>query len=180
MNNDELQKAIDDITKNTAGAPIDASTVSAPMAEPAAAVVDIPAAPAAIPEVPELTFAPAPAPAIPEIPTMPEAPAAPAAVEAPVAPEIPAIPEIPAVPEAVAETANGDFASVKEKALRELIPLIDKTSINPVQKFRICKDAIELTHDKSMAEAALSAAQGIADEQTKAEALVELVELLDK
>ena len=159
INDSELQKAIDDITK---GSTADAGA-SLGVADTIAAGLGAPAAPAA-----------------PAMPAMPAAePAAPVAETAPAAAEpAPAMPAMSAVP-SVASYGDPDIAQVKEAALRELFPLMDKINVNPVQKFRIYKDIVELTHDKSVIEPAYSAARKISDERARAEALLFLVELID-
>ena len=189
MNNDELQKAIDDITKNAAAAsPLNNADAPAPVADPAAAatVVDIPPAPMGMPELGEL-------PEIPEIP-MPAAPMAAPVAEAPQSPEIPVDPEMPAepvaampeapvapvAPEIPAAPADGELDQIKADALKELFPLMDKIDVNPVQKFRIYRDMAKMNHDKNVVSAAHDVIREIPDESTKAKALVDLIEMIDE
>ena len=177
---------------NASAAPVAPAPVSAPEVPAPAPVTPVTPAPAAAPApgpvpgpapVPgPVPVAPTPvsAPATPAMPAMPAAePAAPVAETAPAAAEpAPAMPAMSAVP-SVASYGDPDIAQVKEAALRELFPLMDKINVNPVQKFRIYKDIVELTHDKSVIEPAYSAARKISDERARAEALLFLVELID-
>lgn len=192
MNNDELQKAIDDITKD-----------NAPVAEAAPAVDTVAeneqlanelagAAAPAVPETPD--FAAAPAPAVPEtpgMPPMPEAPVAPApeapAEPAPVAPEPVAepapAPEVAPAPEPVAvpeiQLGNTDMigeapapaGDTLHEAMRELYPLLDKVSMTNEEKFDICMQV----DDAQAAAKALEYAKQFADETAKANALLEII-----
>lgn len=191
MNNDELQKAIDDITRDTA-APAPAEPVTAENEALANEIAGAPTtgegvtlAPAAAPEVP-----PAPAPVIPETPAMPpvaEAAPAPAPEAAPVA-EAPA--PAPA-PEPVARVAqapapevqlshagekSADLADVEREALKELYPLLDKVEMTAEEKFDICMKVAE--DDETAVSGALKAAKGIADETAKANALLKIVDFV--
>lgn len=74
---------------------------------------------------------------------------------------------------------GGDLAKVRESALQELVPLMDKVEISPEEKFSIYTEVIENTKDKSIAEKALEAAKAIGDEKAKAESLLKLVQMID-
>ena len=65
-------------------------------------------------------------------------------------------------------------------ALSDLRPLLEKVDIPAEKKFIIYKDILELTEDKACIEPAYAAARQIADEKTKGEALVFIVECIDK
>lgn len=102
-----------------------------------------------------------------------------------VAPEI--TPEIAPAAEPVAQTkrmraqyGDPDLDKVKSMALSDLRPILDKVDITPEKKFMIYKDIIELTEDKACIEPAYNAARMIVDEKTKGEALVFIVECIDK
>ena len=148
MNNDELQKAIDDITNaNAASAeavPVDAATATAEneqlaneMAAPAAPVtgagVDL------APTTPEVDLGTAPAPVVPEMPGMPPVGAS-VAAEAPVAPAVAPTPEVAGV----AAPADNDTLN---EALKELYPLLDRVEMPIEEKFDIkelyCSKIIE-------------------------------------
>ena len=106
-------------------------------------------------------------------PAMPEAPVAETAPTAPtdVAESVMGIPET--APVAPAE--NGELSSVKQSMIQDLIPLMDKVSLEADKKFDLYKEVIDSTHDKTMVPAAYEAAKGIADDTAKAEALLYLI-----
>ncbi len=72
-----------------------------------------------------------------------------------------------------------NISHVKEEALRELSPLLDKTQLEPDQKFKIYRDMIETLHENSLLMPALEAAKQIQDESDRADALLYLVNLID-
>ena len=189
MNNDELQKAIDDITRDSA-APAPAETAPA---ENEALANEIAGAPAT---GEGLTIAPAPAPEVPEAPAMPPMPEAAAVPEAPAAPvpEPVAEPAPAPVPEApVAEPAPApapapeiqlahaaekptDMSDIEKEALKELYPLLDKVEMSAEEKFDICMKVAE--DDATAVSGALQAAKGITDEVAKANALLKIVDFV--
>ena len=96
-------------------------------------------------------------------------------------------PEVAPAAEPVAQTkrmraqyGDPDLDKVKSMALSDLRPILDKVDITPEKKFMIYKDIIELTEDKACIEPAYNAARMIVDEKTKGEALVFIVECIDK
>ena len=99
--------------------------------------------------------------------------AAPEAAPAPVAPVAPIEPM-------KAQYGDPDLDKVKSMALSDLRPILDKVDIAPEKKFMIYKDILELTEDKACIEPAYNAARMIIDEKAKGEALVFVVECIDK
>jgi hypothetical protein len=90
-----------------------------------------------------------------------------------------------AVSEAVAEATKAeygdpDLGKVKSQALADLRPLLDKVEMIPAQKFNIYREIINLNSDKGAIEPAYETATQIADDKTRADALVYLVESIDK
>lgn len=83
-----------------------------------------------------------------------------------------------AQPEAAMEMPE-DLEAVKKEMLRELFPLMNKINLKPEQKFRVYREMIESTGDKGMVATAYESAKMIEDEQQKGEALVFLLEQLD-
>lgn len=80
-------------------------------------------------------------------------------------------------PEVGSEAAlDTDLEKVKEEMMMDLLPLMDKIKVMPEQKFKIYKQAISLTHDKKMIKGAYEAVKEIGDETMKAEALLYLIE----
>lgn len=169
----DLQKAIDDITKTTNVDPVFTDPVAAPSSIPEGdtGVIE-PVGPFPDPVPEPVVEAPAPEPVA-------EAPAEPTE---PVIPEAPA-PEPPVIEEPVVDPTipqNLTTAEVKKAALRDLLPLLDKVHMDDVQKFNIYKDIFEELKDYTVLEPAYQAARNIADEEKRAESLLYLVESIDR
>ena len=160
-----MQKAIDDITKTTNQDPVFADPVAAPSSVPEGDTGELAESVGPFP-APE---PPAPAPAPMPAPEMP-APAAPV-FEAPAA---------PVISEAPAEAPSLNMHEVKEAALRDLAPLIGKMDLPASQKFNLYRDMFENLRDYTAIEPAYQAAKNIADEHERGEALLYLVESIDK
>ena len=71
------------------------------------------------------------------------------------------------------------LASVKQAAITELRPLIDKLDVNPEEKFNTYLLLIRSTDDKDLIAPAHEAAKGIADEAKKAQALLDIIKEID-
>lgn len=97
------------------------------------------------------------------------------AVAAPVAPETPEVP----VPSVVEAAPAEDLSDVKQNILKDLLPLLDKTGKTPEEKFEIYKDALETMHDVKTIEGAYKTATQISDEVKKAEALFDVMKVID-
>ena len=100
--------------------------------------------------------------------------AAPAAEPAP-APAPAATPE-----PAKAVYGDPDLDKVKSMALSDLRPILESVDLPAEKKFKIYKEIIDLTEDKACIELAYNAAKAIADQKEKAEALLFVVEAIDK
>ncbi|MBR5046529.1 hypothetical protein IKX73_02810 [Candidatus Saccharibacteria bacterium] len=180
----DLQKAIDDITKTTNQDPVFADPVAAPSSVPegdngelAESVGPFPA-PKPIPRPPRPPRPPMrPASSSFTLPT-PPAPAVPDLT--PIAPE----PPMPVAEETtvVAETefqGGHNMREVKAAALRDLAPLVGKMNLPASQKFSIYRDMFENLHDHTVIEPAYQAAKNIQDETERGEALLYLIESID-
>ena len=77
------------------------------------------------------------------------------------------------------EMAGGDLTSVKKDALKELVPLLDKTELSDEKKFEVYEDVINDNGDKSMIPRALEVARRLTDEKAKAEALLKVIRWID-
>ena len=194
----DLQKAIDNITNTTNIDPVFSDPVAAPSSVPEGDTgeLDEPVGPFPEPKVEMVQQGPEPiAPFEPiDIPELSVPEEAPAPVPTPeptlaIAPE-PVIPEPTPAPEPVAPepvvapftapAANLSTRQIKEAALRDLIPLLNHTNMTPSQKFNICRDIFEDLRDYTVLEQAYRAASEIADETERAEALLYLVESIDR
>lgn len=194
----DLQKAIDDITNTTNTDPVFSDPVAAPSSVPEGDTGELgepvgpfpepkvemvapapePIAPFEPIDIPELNV-PAPEPAT--MPPMPQSAPEPVA-PAPVIPEpAPVVPEpAPAPVQSMFNSSNLNTRQVKEAALRDLIPLLDRLNMTPSQKFNICRNIFEDLRDYTVLEQAYRAATEIANETERAEALLYLVESIDK
>lgn len=185
----DLQKAIDDITKNTNQDPVFADPVAAPSSIPEGDTGELASPVGPFPN-PEPFAAPAPAPmnvpvdmpapeAAPEVvpETVPETIAAPEPIAAPI-PDMPA-PEM-MMPEMPTETAApaSDMADVKNAVLRDLAPIVGKIDMDPSKKFKLYKEIREDLHDDSVIAPAYETAREIADETERADALLYIYDSL--
>ena len=173
----DLQKAIDDIANNTNVDPVFSDPVAAPSSVPEGDTGELDEAVGPFPEPPKVEIPPAPV-------TEPVAPVEPVAVPEINAPEAPveAAPEVVTTETTTEVTPEGTLstAEVKKAALRDLVPLLDKININKSQKFNIYKDIFEELKDYTVLEPAYQAARELEDETERANALLYLVESIDK
>ena len=112
-------------------------------------------------------------------PTSEEEPAvdaAPAAVE----PVVPSMPEPIAMPaSAVMSSSSSDLDSIKQEALGELRPLVDKLDVSPEEKFDTYLLLLRSTDDKALIAPAHEAARNITDEARRAQALLDIIKEID-
>lgn len=87
-----------------------------------------------------------------------------------------AMPSFPAAPQ---DGASTDLSDIKASALSELRPLIDHVDLPAEEKFDTYLMLIRSTDDPSLIAPAHAAAQGIADEKQKAEALLDVIKEID-
>ena len=172
----DLQKAIDDITQNTNADPVFSDPVAAPSSVPEGDTGEL-AAPVGPFPAPEPVTPPAPVETPGVVPTID------LADPTPVAPEPEPTPaEEPTIiaPEPIEAPANLNMKQVKEAALRDLVPLLDRLNMTSAQKFNFFKNMLEELHDYTVLEPAYRAASSIEDATERAEALLYLIELIDK
>jgi hypothetical protein len=185
----DLQKAIDDITNTTNIDPVFSDPVAAPSSVPEGDTGELGEPIGPFPEPKLEVVAPAPegiapldaASNIPDL-AMPEVPATtpptdPVLTPAP-APSIPT-PMAP-VPVQDAPVQSLNTSEIKKAALRDLIPLLNKINMEPIQKFNIYRDIFEDLKDYTVLDPAYHTAREIVDETKRAEALLYLVESIDK
>ena len=182
----DLQKAIDDITKTTNQDPVFADPVAAPSSVPeddngelAESVGPFPA-PKPMPTPPkplanaapvDPTFTIANSTAMPDLTPIEHAPEPEPLPE----PE----PTIEVEEEDIEEEAPVNIREVKIAALRDLAPLIGDMDLPASQKFGIYKDMFESLHDHTVIEPAYQSAKNIADDTKRGEALLYLIESID-
>ena len=175
----DLQKAIDNITNTTSNDPVFSDPVAAPSSVPEGDTGELSAPVGPFPEPKLEMVAPAPEPIAPleamnNIPdlAMPEPAPAPAPTPEP-------IPEISApMPE---PTPHGlSTSEIKKAALRDLVPLLGKVHMDPNQKFNTYRDIFEDLKDYTVLDPAYQAAREIPDDTARAEALLYLVKSIDR
>lgn len=117
---------------------------------------------------------PAPAPADESAVAQPE----PAAYTQP---DVPAAPLAPAteMPAYTAPAPAGDLDSIKQEALGELRPLVDKLNVSPEEKFDTYLLLIRSTDDRTLVGPAHEAAKSITDEARRAQALLDIIKEID-
>ena len=179
----DLQKAIDDIANNTNVDPVFSDPVAAPSSVPEGDTGELgePVGPFPEPKV-EMPTAPATEPIAPlesmNIPEINNFDANPA----PTTEDSSTVEETTVVEQPAVDTAPSSIntTEVKKAALRDLAPLISKININKSQKFNIYKDIFEELKDYTVLEPAYQAARELEDETERANALLYLVEAIDK
>lgn len=82
-------------------------------------------------------------------------------------------------PVAADANLNPQLASVKQAALAELRPLIDKLEVGPEEKFNTYLLLIRSTDDTDLIAPAHEAAKAIPDETKKAQALLDIIKEID-
>lgn len=211
----ELQRAIDEITRKAAPVP----GAGMPAAEPKPAN-------GAVPPVPPVPPVAEPKPPVPPMPPMggvkpaepvkPVEPAKPEAkagnslppvkpVSAPVPPSVSSI-VAGAQPKKPVEAAkplverrddqrdrdsrsemkrplgqsNADVQSIKEAALKELFPIMNRIELKPEKRFELYCEMMEVMKDKAILKPAHEAAKEIKDEKARADALIYLIETIEK
>lgn len=174
----DLQKAIDDITNTTSIDPVFSDPVAAPSSIPEGDTGELgePVGPFPEPKV----EAPAPEPVTPVAPV--EMPDLTASAPEPIPEPVPTAEPAPAPEPAVesTETTPQNTNDIKKAALRDLMPLLDKVNMDANEKFNLYRDIFEELNDHSVLEPAYQAAREITDETTRANALLYLVQSIDK
>lgn len=104
---------------------------------------------------------------------------------------LPPLPDLPPEPEPVAQpkpaktsatvtpVADNDLDNVKNEAIKELRPLVDKLNISAEEKFDTYLLLIRSTDDKTLIAPAHEAAKNIADESRRAQALLDVIKEID-
>lgn len=191
----DLQKAIDNITNTTNVDPVFSDPVAAPSSIPEGDTGELsdPVGPFPEPQVAVVTPTPEPiAPLesmnIPEL-NAPSLPPQDATLPMPPEPTSTTVvsEEITTPTEEVqiseTNTTTSDTLNVKqikEAALRDLVPVVGSLNIDPARKFKIYGDIFEELRDYSVLEPAYQAAKEIKDDSERAEALLYVVEAIDK
>ncbi|MDQ5932289.1 MAG: hypothetical protein QG649_374 [Patescibacteria group bacterium] len=92
---------------------------------------------------------------------------------------VPPVVETPVMPEPTFSTGSDDLSTVKQEALTELRPLVDKLNIPAEEKFDTYLLLLRSTDDKSLIEPAHETAKLIEDESRRAQALLDIIKEID-
>ena len=109
-----------------------------------------------------------------QLPPLPDLPPEPAPEPEPVVQPKPA-----KTSAAVTPVADNDLDNVKNEAIKELRPLVDKLNISAEEKFDTYLLLIRSTDDKTLIAPAHEAAKDIADESRRAQALLDVIKEID-
>ena len=102
--------------------------------------------------------------------------------ELPPLPDDAALPPMPPTPEvgpAPSVVGGSELDGIKQAALGELRPLVDKLNLEPAEKFDTYLLLIRSTDDKTLIAPAHEAAKVIPDETKRAQALLDIIKEID-
>ena len=91
-------------------------------------------------------------------------------------------PDAVAAPEpsvAMPSAGSGELDGIKQEALSELRPLVDKLNVSAEEKFDTYLLLLRSTDDKALIAPAHDAAKGITDEARRAQALLDIIKEID-
>lgn len=99
-------------------------------------------------------------------------------------PEMPVVPSAPALdttpsPAPLAGSGDSQLDSIKQTALNELRPLVDKLNLPADEKFDTLLLIIRSTDDKTLLNSAHETARAIEDETKRAQALLDVIKEID-
>ncbi len=154
----DLQRAIDEITQK-GGANNAKPAQAAPASQPPASVMP-PAAPANTMKLPT-SPAPAPSPMV-ATPSM----------------------AMPSMGMSAGfgrpMTYGADISKVKEAALKELFPIMDRVEVEPEKRFLLYQEMLNTMRDKAVIAPAYEAARQIRDDKVRADSLLYLINSIDE
>ena len=87
--------------------------------------------------------------------------------------------EDPSAAVAVPPVVADDLTPIKNEAINELRPLVDKLNLQPEEKFDTYLLLLRSTDDRTLIAPAHTAAQSITDEARKAQALLDIIKEID-
>lgn len=145
----DLQRAIDEITQKSGGAK---PAAPAPAGQPPVAMMP----PAA---------QPAPKPVQPAQPAMPQ---------------MPSMPSMSGYGRGMGYGGSSDISKVKEAALKELFPIMDRVEVEPEKRFLLYQEMLTSMRDKAVIAPAYEAARQIRDDKVRADSLLYLINSIDE
>ena len=75
---------------------------------------------------------------------------------------------------------GAETASVKEAALKELFPIMDRIEVSPEKRFELYREIMEVMKDKVVVKPAYEAAKAIKNDKARADALLYVIEQIEK
>lgn len=149
----DLQRAIDEITQK--GGQQGGAQKPAPAPQPASMMPPAPAANTMkLPNVPSPAPAPAPQMAMPSMPMG-------GGFGRPM-------------------SYGADISKVKEAALKELFPIMDRVEVEPEKRFLLYQEMLNTMRDKAVIAPAYEAARQIRDDKVRADSLLYLINSIDE
>lgn len=75
---------------------------------------------------------------------------------------------------------GADITKVKEAALKELFPIMDRVEVEPEKRFLLYQEMLNSMHDKAVIAPAYEAARQIRDDKIRADSLLYLINSIDE
>lgn len=75
---------------------------------------------------------------------------------------------------------GSDISKVKEAALKELFPIMDRVEVDPEKRFMLFQEMLTTMRDKAVIAPAYEAARQIRDDKIRADALLYLINSIDE
>ena len=75
---------------------------------------------------------------------------------------------------------GAETASVKEAALKELFPIMDRIEVSPEKRFELYREIMEVMKDRVVVKPAYEAAKAIKNDKARADALLYVIEQIEK
>lgn len=128
--------------------------------------------------------APAPASMMPPVSAQPAAPAPTAAPAPQMKAPMNTVPPM-AMPQMMAGYGRSmgygaDITKVKEAALKELFPIMDRVEVEPEKRFLLYQEMLNTMRDKAVIAPAYEAARQIRDDKVRADSLLYLINSIDE
>ena len=75
---------------------------------------------------------------------------------------------------------GSDISKVKEAALKELFPIMDRVEVDPEKRFMLYQEMLNTMRDKAVIAPAYEAARQIRDDKVRADSLLYLINSIDE
>lgn len=97
----------------------------------------------------------------------------------------PSMPQMPSMPPMSAGFGRSmgygsDISKVKEAALKELFPIMDRVEVEPEKRFLLYQEMLTTMRDKAVIAPAYEAARQIRDDKVRADSLLYLINSIDE